>query len=111
MPIMRAACDFPVDVSSARRIVAHSIHSMFWRSFNDGTTALRTAAVPSNVIASRAIVEPVVRTTARSTVFSSWIQPPEHLHSREWRVPRLLFVERVRNVRPDFDLTPSNARS
>ena len=71
MPMSLAACRLAVDTSSARRIVSHSIHSTFWRSFKEGTPAARTLVVASTVTASRVIVEPVVNTTARSIVFSS----------------------------------------
>ena len=72
MPINTAASCFRFDAPSARRTVSRSAHSRLSRSFKDGTAFLVVVGDGSIMTASRRITRPDVRTTARSTVFSSW---------------------------------------
>lgn len=57
-----------VDMESARRIVSRSIHSTFWCNFSEGRLAVSKLAptVAPSMMASHVMVEPVVKTTARS---------------------------------------------
>src|SRR5258706_203626 len=72
MPISSAASFFtPLALSSARRIVSRSTHSMFCRSFNDGRPVVWGAGTPSTETARAVMFGPGDRTTARSMVFSS----------------------------------------
>ena len=71
MPISSAASFFtPRALSSARRIVSRSTHSMFWRSFSEGSRSAGRRP-PSTDTARAVITGPADNTTARSMVFSS----------------------------------------
>src|SRR5258708_6379992 len=61
MPISSAASFFtPPALSSARRMVSRSTHSMFWRSFSDGSPVVCGAGALDGVFKLSHVARPVV---------------------------------------------------